>query len=146
MTRFFLGFCCSLFLFSCTNESENFDWLVGNWERVNGEEGFETFETWKKKDRYYSGLGYTLLKEDTIFKEELQLFEDNGQWILKVKGQNEAPTPFILTELNPEFFVAENDTNEFPKKIIYKIENDSLKANVSTSEFDVNFEFVKIQK
>ena len=38
------------------------------------------------------------------------------------------------------------DTNEFPKKIIYKLQNDTLKANVSTTEFDVDFEFVEIQK
>ena len=145
MKRFFLVICSLLFLFSCTKDEEDFDWLVGEWKRVNAEKEFETFEIWQKDKKYYSGLGYTMLEGDTIFKEDLKLFKENDEWTLQVTGVNEAPTPFLLSELKPEYFIAENDTNEFPKKIIYKLENDTLKANVSTSEFDVDFEFVKIQ-
>ena len=146
MKRLFLALSSLLLLFSCTNDAEDFDWLIGEWKRVNAEEDFKTYEIWIKDKNYYSGLGYTMLDDDTIFKENLKLFKENDEWTLQVTGVNEAPTPFVLSELKPEYFIAENDTNEFPKKIIYKLQNDTLKANVSTTEFDVDFEFVKIQK
>ena len=146
MKRFFLGICSLLFLFSCTNKAEDFDWLVGDWKRVNAEEDFKTFESWQKNKKEYAGFGYTMLENDTIFQEDLRLYKENDLWTLEVTGVNEDPTPFVLSELKPEYFVAENDTNEFPKKIIYKLQNDTLKANVSTAEFDVDFEFVKIQE
>ena len=146
MKRLFFTIPILLLLFSCTNDAEDFGWLVGEWKRVNAEEDFNTYEIWKKEKNYYSGLGYTMLEDDTIFKEDLKLFKDNDEWMLQVTGVNEAPTPFVLSELKREYFIAMNDTNEFPKKIIYKLQNDTLKANVSTAEFDVDFEFVKSKK
>ena len=50
-----------------TEKSENFDWLLGKWKRLNEEEGKETFENWKKiKETEYSGIGFTMQNGDTI--------------------------------------------------------------------------------
>jgi len=44
-----------------------FDWLFGNWKRVNDEGEKVTYETWRKSDTTaYHGFGYTLIKSDTV--------------------------------------------------------------------------------
>jgi len=48
---------------------------VGNWQRTNNQLGKQTFEHWiKKSNSVYSGLGFTLQGQDTVFKENLRRF------------------------------------------------------------------------
>jgi hypothetical protein len=44
-----------------TYNSENFDWLLGKWQRTNEKQGKTTFENWEKiSDSEYSGIGFTI--------------------------------------------------------------------------------------
>ena len=53
---------------------ENFDWLLGNWERLHEEQGKETFENWKKiSQNEYSGIEFTIQGSDTIKEEEFRI-------------------------------------------------------------------------
>ncbi len=37
-----------IILASCNTGQDNFDWLLGDWQRSNEKAGMETYESWKK--------------------------------------------------------------------------------------------------
>ncbi len=130
---------------SCNKPQETqFDWLVGNWERTNESEGNKTYEYWtKKSSTEYIGLGCTLKNKDTIFKESIRLIKEKEQWVFKVIGVNETPTLFPISSLTGKSFTCENPENEFPKRIIYSIEDGNLKAVISANKTHIPFLFKK---
>lgn len=133
-----LGFL--LLLTSCSQNNKP-TWLEGNWKRINDKPNRKTFEHWNKN---LNGLGFTLQKNDTVFKEILSIITINDTLNLKVEGVNEQPTLFKFTSQTKSSFTCENKLNEFPTKIEYKFENDTLKAIVSNNEFSIDFKFAKI--
>ena len=75
MKKVILLFVLIVMLFSCKEKTtsatkkqelkikkkQNFDWLLGNWERTNDEKGKKTYENWdKKSDIEYVGIGFTM--------------------------------------------------------------------------------------
>lgn len=120
------------------------DFLLGSWERTNDQEGRNTYEIWTKKEKEYSGLGYTLSAGDTIFKEQLRLFKEDTSWILEVSGVNESPTPFVITSFTTHSFVAHNPENEFPKTIKYSYFDDTITATISDEETEIPFIFWRV--
>ena len=124
----------------------NYDYLIGNWQRLNDKEGSKTYEYWlKKSDTEYIGLGCTLTGADTTFKENLRIVKVGEEWNLEVTGVNEKPTNFLVTQQTETSFISENEANEFPKKIEYMLEGDTLKASVSGDEMVVSFAFLKFK-
>ena len=70
MKKHLLIISCCLFLYSCGDTSRNFDWLVGDWIRTNGKASEQTYEQWQKiSAEKYEGLGFTLVKKDTVGKK-----------------------------------------------------------------------------
>lgn len=143
-------------LISCNNAPEskstqvpeakapNYDYLLGKWQRLNDKEGKKTYEYWSKKsDKEYIGMGCTLEGLDTIFKEDIRLVKVGEEWNLEVTGVNEDPTNFLVTQQHETSFVSENEANEFPKKIDYWIDGDTLRARISAGEMAVSFAFLK---
>jgi len=52
--------------------TENFNWLLGNWKRLDEEAGKETFEIWEKlSSKEYVGIGFTMQNGDTIKQEKI---------------------------------------------------------------------------
>lgn len=115
--------------------------LEGKWKRVNDKPNQSTFEFWNNN---LTGIGFTLQKKDTTFKEVLSIVPIQDTLFLKVVGVNENPTLFKFTSQTDHSFVCENPKNEFPKKIEYKLKNDTLKARVSNPDFGIDFIFVKM--
>ena len=151
---------CLIFLISCSGETEtkntetsgnekaaeaiNFNWLQGNWKRLNDEEGKNTFEYWDKKSAdEYVGLGYTMSGQDTVFKEYMRIVKLQNIWNLEVVGVHDDPVYFEFTDFDSNKFVCENKHNEFPKKIEYQFENNKIKAIVSGGEMAIDFNFEK---
>ncbi len=130
------------FLFSCEKESKIPDFLIGTWERINDESNKKTYEIWKKD---FSGLGFTLRDKDTVFKEKLNIVTKKNNQYLKVTGVNQQPTFFVITTLTENSFTCENSQNEFPKKISYWLENETLNAKVANDDFAIDFVFKKIE-
>ncbi len=123
----------------------NADWLLGNWERINEQEGIRTFENWSKStNNGYEGIGWTMQNDDTIFKEILRLAERDNQWNLEVSEVNDTPTPFRITNYSDESFVSENEENEFPKKIQYRRKGEQLVATISNPGREIDFIFKKV--
>ena len=130
-----------IFLSSCSNKDHNLDWLLGKWERTNNKKGTITYEQWQRKDSVYTGLGFTLQGNDTIFKENMRILKINGVWNLEVNGVNPEPTYFYFTNQTENGFVCENPDNEFPKVIEYFIEDKKLTAIISDETTKIPFYF-----
>lgn len=130
-------------LSSCSHQHENFDWLIGQWVRINDAEGKTTYEFWEKKSATeYTGMGFTLQQADTIWKENIQLLEKNGKWSLEVLGVTDSePTIFLMSSFKNNSFVVENKKNEFPKKIEYRLANNNIHAVISGGGPEILFEF-----
>lgn len=146
-------FVLSLILTACSGDSAkeektpDLNWLTGHWERVNNQEGRQTFESWEKSgNNTYSGIGYTLSNEDTVFREELKIYRPDSIWIFEVTGVNEKPTPFELTQIDSLSFTAENPENEFPKIIKYSKTSNGLHAEVKSEEMNIVFDFVPLKR
>lgn len=132
---------------SDSNINNRFDWLIGNWKRLNEVAGKETFENWKKiTSNEYSGIGYTLQNGDTVSQEKMDIIETNAKWMLHVKMPNEKQaTIFKITEIKTNEFICINNTNDFPNKIKYWLDGEKLKANIANNKMEINFEFEKIK-
>ncbi len=129
-------------------EIESFDWLLGNWQRTNEEEGKQTFEHWEKKsDSEYLGFGFTMEETDTISFENIRLIKTDTSWAIEVNLPEEAQaTVFELTEIDETGFTCENEANEFPKKITYFKEGNALKAIISGGDMEISFDFEKVEE
>lgn len=129
-----------------SSENLNFDWLLGEWVRVNQKDTTKTtFENWKKKtESEYAGFSYTLQNGDTVWQENVELIRMDQDWSFNVtqKGEPEQ-TRFKLTSIEPGTFICENPENEFPKKIEYVDAGDTLRAKISDGDREVLFDFVK---
>ena len=128
-------------LVSCAKEElKKPDFILGYWNRVNNNPGSLTYEIWNAD---FTGIGFTMQKSDTVFKEILSIVEINDTLALKVEGVNEKPTLFKFTEQTETSFTSENPENEFPKKIKYYKEGSRLKAVISAGKDSVEFVFEK---
>lgn len=125
--------------------ASEFNWLLGDWKRMNDRPGRSTFEHWTRiSNSEYRGLGYTLRNGDTIFKEYIKLHLDKGEWIFEVSGVNEDPTLFQVTRKTRLSFTCENEKNEFPKYIEYSKVGRTLKARIFGGDQEVEFSFTKL--
>lgn len=138
--RILLSLFCLFIISSCKIENpiQKPNFIIGNWERLDDKAGKKTYEVWKDD---FTGLGLTLRKNDTVFKEILSIVSINDTLTLKVEGVNETPTLFKFTSQTDSSFVAENPTHDFPTRIKYWLENNQLKAHVSNTEFGIDFVF-----
>jgi hypothetical protein len=127
--------------------TENFDWLLGNWQRTNDEEDKRTYENWTKINAdHYSGLGFTMQATDTISQEQMDIVKQDGQWALNVKLPSiPQPILFNFTNFDKTSFTCTNEENDFPKKIKYWINGKDLKAVISGDSLEIVFDFVKVE-
>ncbi len=126
--------------------TENFDWLLGKWKRLNEEEGKETFENWEKvRNIEYSGIGYTMQHGDTIKQEKIRLTKTNGKWNLIVTVPEE-PQSITFNGINhsKDEFSCENKEIDFPNTIKYWKSGNKMNAMVSGKEIKILFEFEKL--
>jgi len=138
MKKLLFIFCCLLFISCSKEELKKPDFLAGYWIRLNDKPTQKTYEIWNSD---FTGIGFTMKKNDTIFKEVLSIIEKKDTLYLQVDGVNEEPTLFKFTNQTNTSFTGENQKNEFPKKIKYYIESDTLKATVSNDDFSIDFVF-----
>ncbi len=130
------------------NEStENFDWLLGKWQRINEEQGKTTFENWEKTgNSEYNGIGFTIQNNDTISQEKMKIVETDEKWNLLVKTLEEKEfIRFEMSEIQEDKFECKNDTLDFPKLIKYWKNGDKMNALVSGDSLKLSFEFKRIE-
>lgn len=132
---------------STTTKFENFDWLLGKWQRINEEQGKTTFENWgKASNSEYNGIGFTIQNNDTINQERMKIVEIDGQWNLFVKTLEEKEfIKFEMSEIEENKFECKNDTLNFPKLIKYWKDGNKINALVSGDSLKLSFEFKRIE-
>jgi len=154
--------CFAVFLYSCNQgkkkqqttepshivseqQSEDFDWLIGHWTRLNEDNAQDTYEHWEKiSATEYSGIGYTIQDGDTISQEKIKFIKVDAHWNLKVKAPSEDHwTTFKGTNHYANSFTCENTEIEFPNRIKYWIKHSTLHALVAGNNTEIAFEFEK---
>lgn len=133
-----LGLILLLFLISCKTDKKptttatsfpqaKYDWLIGFWEQEEG----ENFESWKKISASgYQGISYSNKNGDLKVTEYMRLYFLNNQWIFtaKVIGRNDGKEiEFDQYKKDERTKLAvQNMNHDFPRRIQYHLENDSL--------------------
>lgn len=130
-----------------TFQETNFDYLIGEWIRINEIEGNSTFENWEKlNDFTYLGHGFTMKGKDTVWQERVVLSPVQNIWYFQVKSPSDSiSTDFRIIEQTDSSFICENPQNEFPKTIKYLKKGKNLYAEISDGENTIPFEFSKKQ-
>ena len=127
------------------NDFNKLNWLEGEWNRTNVKPGRIGNEKWiKLSDHEFKGWGITMKGADTAFVEKLQLIvKDDKIYYVADTPQNPAPVYFVLTLLSNDRFECENRAHDFPKKIAYYKEGNSIKATISGNGKSVVYIFEK---
>ncbi len=121
---------------------ENFDYLLGDWKRINDKKDHKTYESWiKLNDDEYQGHGYTIFQSDTVFKEDIRIIKKKSEFYFEVRGVNDSTTFFLITEISEHGFICRNEENDFPKKIEYQRKKDTLQAIISDDNTSIQFTF-----
>ena len=142
MKRFYLLVLLTSLL-SCQDQpKQKPEFLIGGWERINNNPNTKTYEVWGAD---FKGIGYTLKGTDTIFKEELSIVEVNDTLIFFVEGVSDNPTPFKFKYQDNNSFICKNPNNEFPKRIKYLWDEETMTATISAEEQSINFVFKKVE-
>ena len=137
----------SIILLAPCEQADNFDFLMGEWERTNEKAGKQTFETWvKRNNSTYIGHSYTLSGTDTVWQENTVLTPIAGVWHYQVRMPGDtASTDFRVTASNGQSFTCENRENEFPKSISYRKSGTNLHAEISGGRNAVTFLFAPVK-
>lgn len=104
-----------------TTEATVFDKLLGTWQNT----GDNSFERWTKNDNgTYRTLVFAVNGSDTAFKEDNQVYQENGKWVSenKVSGQNDGRSvKFTESLMTANSFQFSNPAHDFPTDIHYDI-------------------------
>jgi len=126
-----------------TDKWHLFENLAGGWIRAQGDSLLST-EEWRYGEEDMYGIGITLENGDTIFSEQMGILEIEGKYFYEATvPHNPGPIQFELTILTDSGFTSENPKHDFPTKIEYKWNNDSLWVTISDDQRLVKFNFKK---
>lgn len=114
--------------------------MVGNW---SSNEGVLFNEDWEiLSDTLMTGLGYSLQENDTVFKEDLKIFLENGNLFYAARvGESDQFIAFKLKEATRDRWVFENQEHDYPNIISYEIDNHHLVATTTNSNGNKKIEF-----
>lgn len=123
-------------------------WLEGKWSRLNIKKpGRTAVEIWKKtNDTEFRGIGITLQGNDTVFVEKLKIIIDGNEihYVADIP-ENPEPVHFKFTAQSEHGFVCENPKHDYPKKISYQVEGNTMKAQTSGDGKTQEFVFEKVE-
>jgi len=139
MKSLFLSILLLAFLSSCYNPNSSqsisdLKMISGKWESY---EGVQFNENWKVvNNELLAGEGFSLNGSDTVFYERLKIHRVGDSVYYSVQFSDEQ-VDFLLTEASKKQWLFVNPENEFPKKIDYKLEDDTT-LNVIISDMELN--------
>ena len=138
LSVFFLSF--STFLAA---QQSDFGWLIGTWKQENK----MSFEVWRREGEFLSGSAYKVDQSgNKSITEEIKLIKKGSDfyYVPDVAGP-QGEIEFKVTYFDKEGFTAENLAHDFPKKIIYKINEKQLIATISGGTKSISYSFQKIE-
>ena len=100
-----------------------FSFLIGDWEYRKDQK--ITHEVWVGNDSELNGKSQTQnAKNETIFSESMELVKKGKKYFLVIQSaEHDVPVTFEVISHDTESFVAENDQNDFPKRIVYLLKS-----------------------
>lgn len=109
------------------------DWLIGNWEYKTNWGTLS--ETWQKvNDSTFKAQSLFIKDKDTIHHENIILQQNREKlsYTTTIKGQNNnKPIRFELNKEMEDKLLFENLKNNYPKKISYKKDSNSIITEIS---------------
>ncbi len=112
-----------------TTTLESLTWLAGRWEC--NVEGNITEEHWTKpKGGMLLGMNRSVFRNGKASFEFLRIAETANGINYFASPSGKAATPFILKEQSDGHVVFENLENDFPQRIIYRRQQDTLTARI----------------
>ncbi len=115
-------------------ECEPATMLAGHWQTAANQKGAYWQEAWNRLDAdNWCGLGQTFNHSNNeTGREELRLLRMNGQWFYLAKvSHNPLPVAFALTECTASRLQFDNPAHDFPKRLVYHLQQDGLRVEVS---------------
>jgi hypothetical protein len=127
---------------------ENFkkiSWLEGIWIRTNAKPGRTAHERWQKvSPTEMKGFGVNMRGTDTVFVEKISItIKDDALFYVADVPENKKPVYFKFIEVSNKGFICENPEHDFPKKIAYQLDGNSLKAVISGDGKAIDYFFKK---
>ncbi|HRE66135.1 MAG TPA: DUF6265 family protein [Cyclobacteriaceae bacterium] len=117
-------------------------WLTGMWNRTNVKPGRTAHERWIKTNEGLQGWGISMNGADTSFVEKLRIVtKDNKLYYVADVPENKESTYFLITGVTATSFICENPEHDFPKKIVYQHEGNTMKATVSGNGKSIDYFF-----
>jgi hypothetical protein len=104
-------------------------WMAGCWRQVA--DGRTVDEVWMAPaGGTMIGISRTVGGSRTVAFEFLRIHEEGGRltFTAKPSGQNEAS--FAVLRIGSRDVVFENATHDFPQRVIYRLENDTLVGRI----------------
>ena len=132
---------------SFAQNSQNFDWLIGNWRVERPKE--TNLEVWEKKsNNRYTAKSFSIKNKDTSLFETIELIKSNEVWsyIVTTNNQNDnKPVSFELVFIGNKEFICLNLHHDFPKRIAYRLVDKtlfaSIEGNINNKLRKVNFDY-----
>ncbi len=128
--------------FSTQAQVSEFGWLIGSWKQADK----NIFEDWQIEGSSLKGSSYQIdSKAQRIYLEKIRLVkkEDSFFYVPEV-AENNGEVYFKITSFSNTEFMAENQAHDFPKKIIYKlIDNTHLEASIQDDKKIITYTFQK---
>lgn len=106
-----------------STDTEQFQWLIGNWKGNYNDGVF--YESWNKaNDSTFVGAAYNVVKCDTLFKERLQIQKVNNFWVYIATIEDSSPVLFTLINSDDVKWIFANYEHDFPQRIVYTQKED----------------------
>ena len=102
----------------------DFNWLIGTWKMQS--EKAEIFEEWQQDLGRLKGEGYSIKDGNKKLSETLFLEKFADQWAFIALPRTQPMALFALTTSKSNRFVFENKEHDFPQRIIYAYDGESV--------------------
>lgn len=104
--------------------------LLGEWNDIQADGKTVFHEQWRRTDdAFYAGLGFVMSGTDTVFIENLHIAWDakGANYSARIPSQNGGEyVDFALTSVSNDSMVFENPVHDFPQRIAYSLQGDSI--------------------
>ncbi len=128
---------CSVSAAAEEANSNRLDWLTGCWQ---GDDGV-TREVWSgSEDGYYFGYNVVLKDGHAIFFEQMRI-DPAPLPVFNAYPNGEGPFPFAAVDLSEVSVTFANPEHDFPQKIKYWRDGETLRAVISHSDDSGGAEF-----
>jgi hypothetical protein len=108
---------------------ESLTWLAGCWQGTGKQEGIS--EQWMQPaGGLMLGMGRTVKNGRAVEYEFTRISEENGVLVYTATPSGQQTASFTLAGGSANEFIFENKQHDFPQRVIYKLQDDSLLARI----------------